>query len=205
MAIRHKFYDWLTLPEELVDWEVEKLIVGTFNPDLVENNYADWFYGRVNRNHLWQILPELHNSDNLKCSSLEERIIFCKEQKIAFTDLITEIPNADSENENHLEIISKFRDRDIITHFGPTEELIWTDINRILNERESIKEIYLTNSGNDEWGKKFNTIERESDNNIHFSKLYTPSNFASLHMKRNGFNSVTEFIKYKWIEKGYRV
>jgi hypothetical protein len=202
MAIRHKFYDWLSLSESKVDWEVRILIIGTFNPDIDSANYASWFYGRTRKNHLWQILPELMGEESLKEGSKREWIAFCRRNKIAFTDLISEIPNADINNEEHLKIISGFKDQDIINEFGSIDQLIWTDVNRIIRERNSIKEVYLTNSGNDIWGGIFDDIASNNEA-LYFRKLYTPSNFAGLHMTRAGFNSVTEFIKYKWNEKGF--
>jgi hypothetical protein len=97
MAIEHKFKEWLTLPDNLVTWEVEKLIIGPFNAD-INTNEASWFYGNTNRNHLWQILPELMREESLIRGSQSEWIEFCKKHKIAFTDLVTNFPNADSIN-----------------------------------------------------------------------------------------------------------
>jgi hypothetical protein len=79
-----------------------------------------------------------------------------------------------------------------------------TNINQILSDRKSIKEVYLTNSGNGVLGTVFDDItNNENNKNVYFSALYT-QNQAERHMWRDGFKVVAEFIKHKWILKGFR-
>ena len=209
MACKHKFYDWLYLLPEKVDWEIKILIVGTFNPGWYsENNYSEWFYGRTQNNLLWQILPELKGYKSLINSTIKEWIEFCKLNKIGFTDLIEEIITADEINENHKQVLLKnFSDTALINTFR-NNDIKWTNLESILNSRKSITEIYLTNSGNNIWGKKFNEafkFHERNDKDIYTKTLYTPSKEARFWMKKNGFNDISEFIKYKWLEKGFKI
>ncbi|MEY4604366.1 MAG: hypothetical protein RIT43_1658, partial [Bacteroidota bacterium] len=65
MPCNHKFIKDLQL--QYVDWEVKTLFIGTFNPEWEEcaSNYAQWFYGRTQRNDFWCILPTVHGTNSL--------------------------------------------------------------------------------------------------------------------------------------------
>lgn len=81
--IRHRFIDHQINPE------TETLIIGTFNPDSVDNR-ADFFYSR-GRNYLWCILPNSFKEEDLKKASKEEKLSFVLSNKIDFIDLISEV------------------------------------------------------------------------------------------------------------------
>ena len=75
-VIKHKFR------KHSINSETKILIIGTFNPD-VSNNEADFFYGRK-RNYLWQLLPETLNQKSLKYEKKQKKLEFMKENNIDF-------------------------------------------------------------------------------------------------------------------------
>ena len=95
MACEHKFIADLQL--QYVDWEVKTIFIGTFNPDWKEcaNNNATWFYGRTQRNEFWEILPLIHKQPSLIDGDRNSWSEFCRKNKIAITDILSRINDAD--------------------------------------------------------------------------------------------------------------
>ena len=87
MPCNHKFKSDLTI-DYAKSWNPVTLIVGTFNPEWVDNNSANWFYGRVENNFFWSVLPQVYGQKNMLCKSDQDWKEFCKDNKIAITDLI---------------------------------------------------------------------------------------------------------------------
>jgi len=112
MACNHKFLNDLQL--QYVDWKPKTLFIGTFNPEWqeCENNYAQWFYGRTNRNEFWCILPGTFGQPSLLEGNRLLWINFCRQNKIAITDILSSI-DVDVNNHNHLNAICRFKDEDI--------------------------------------------------------------------------------------------
>lgn len=139
MACNHKFLEYLNLGK--IDFLPETLVVGTFNPSWPEKNYAEWFYGRTSNNYFWDVLPRMFNpSLNLKKHKPEVWKEFCGEYKIALTDLITSINDADPMNIEHNRLLDSYDDSHIIQFSSFT----FTDVVGILEKFPSIRRVVLT-------------------------------------------------------------
>lgn len=80
ITVQHRFLDHQINPE------TETLIIGTFNPETVDNK-AEFFYGR-SRNYLWRLLPTAFGETDLKNASKQEKLEFIQKYKIDLTDLL---------------------------------------------------------------------------------------------------------------------
>jgi hypothetical protein len=140
MACEHKFIDYLTL--ERLDFEPTTLIVGTFNPAWPKENQAKWFYGRTRNNYFWDILPSLYNVESLrKEAQPTDWKQFCRNNKIAITDLITSIDDAEIGNPQHVKYLEGYKDSAIAQQF---KDLKPTDIVALLQKYPTIQYVYLT-------------------------------------------------------------
>ena len=139
MACEHKFINDLQL--QYIDWKPKTLFIGTFNPiwKECENNYADWFYGRVSKNEFWCILPKIHINQSLINGNRKDWIEFCRKNHIAITDIIKSVPNANLQIEAHKKAICKFKDNDLANF-----EFEINNIPNILEKNKSIKQICIT-------------------------------------------------------------
>lgn len=183
MPCHHKFIEDLNL--ENLDFKPEVLIVGTFNPAWPENNQAQWFYGRTRNNYFWDVLPVLYQHHGLRSIPAEEKPLawkkFCQTQKIAITDLIDSINDADELNNEHHLLLRNYSDSNIADSFN---DFALTDVVSLLKKHPSIKSVYLTTRAqipffNDIW----NAIENYSNiNQIHCRRLLTPSGSARYHI-----------------------
>lgn len=204
MACNHKFIQHLNL--ENLDFEPETLIIGTYNPEWPEDNYAEWFYGRTNNNYFWDTLPKMFEEKSLRENATSnDWKNFCSRNKVALTDLITSIGDAEKNNTDHFEIISKFKDHEFASTFASFK---MTDIVQILEKRPSIKKVYFTrNQGVDLFDHEINKVKEYCQkNNIRFSYLLTPSKNARFQMKGyqpsnpNLERNLSNFIYEKWLE-----
>jgi hypothetical protein len=203
MACRHKFYNYLNL--ENLDFKPETLIIGTFNPEWPLDNYSEWFYGRTDNNYFWEVLPRIYNVQSLRNENSYSWKNFCRNKRIAITDLISSINDAVEENNSHFEIISNFKDKEFESEFNDFEI---TDIINLLEKHKSINSVYFTRQfGINLFDVKINEIMNYcTKHNIYFSTLLTPSKNARFQMK--GYipsNTILErtlpnFIYEKWIE-----
>lgn len=182
MPCPHKFQSYLNL--ERLDFEPETLIVGTFNPAWPEGNYAEWFYGRIRNNYFWDVLPRMFDPElNLRAKGIDpaQWKAFCKQHKIALTDLIYRIDDADRDNPAHHKALKSYSDASICNYFS---EITYTDIVAILQHFPSIKNIYLTTQAkiallNEKWGE----VEAYgAENGIRVKRLLTPSASARFQM-----------------------
>lgn len=208
MPCRHKFSDDLYI-KYAKDWNPTTLIVGTFNPEWPEKNYAQWFYGRTENNLFWTVLPCVYNQQSLICSNKENWLIFCKENKIALTDLISCIKTADVSDKDHYSKIASYSDASIAKHFSKNEDLELVNIVRILQENSSIKHVYLTRGANSGLWKKLWKPVREYciQNGINVNELLTPSSYARYQYKsefRMEFDTLSSFIISKWKDKWHK-
>tara|TARA_R110000744_G_scaffold68927_2_gene140131 strand:- start:2084 stop:2707 length:624 start_codon:yes stop_codon:yes gene_type:complete len=204
MACNHKFLKYLNL--EKLDFQPELLIVGTFNPEWPENNYAEWFYGRTNNNYFWDVLPRMLGQQSLRKNTNHlDWKSFCSKNKIAITDLISSIDDADKNNEKHFDVISKFLD----TEFADTfDNFKITRVLEILIKNPSIKKVYFTrNKGVELFDNEILKIHDYCKNNeIYFSYLLTPS--ANARFQMSGYEpknpnlkrSLANFIFENWLE-----
>lgn len=160
-TIKHKFRDHKISPN------TETLILGTFNPDY-SGSEIDFFYGRP-RNFLWKLLPIAFQKQNLKESSLAEKLEFMKFANVDFIDLISEVNVQNEKNFDDSYLDDKVTKWNcIISRIGELP-----DLKRVCFTRKTftgIKNIHV----------KIDEIQRHCKNNsIDFILLMTPARYYS--------------------------
>ena len=206
MPCNHKFLEFLHL--EKLDFESTTLIVGTFNPS-IEENKAGWFYGRY-ENNFWDVLPRLYGENSMRSSSPSDWKVFCKRHKIAITDLISCIEDADHRNSEHSALLRTYSDSSITKKF---KQHTTVKIDELLNANPSIKNVYMTRGISDTfWKKLWKPVEQYAKKTgINENKLLTPSGYAFYQLgrynKRNPNHTLKleNFILEKWREKWHEI
>jgi hypothetical protein len=203
MPCKHKFIDDLNLDN--LGYDPTTLIVGTFNPSWPANNQAEWFYGRTARNYFWDVLPRLYGEASLINATHIEWKAFCKKYKIAITDLIFTIDDADEDNTVHQGLLGGFADNVIANDFN---DYTFTDIVTLIQNHPSIDNVYLTRGNDPFWNALWNPISLHCQaNDKRCIKLVTPSKNARFSMfahnrryPNNQYNmaSLNDFILMKW-------
>ena len=207
MACVHKFGKYLNL--ERLDFEPTTLIVGTFNPSWGTKNTARWFYGRTEKNYFWDVLPKLIEGKSLIDSSPKEWKLFCHRNKIAITDLIASIEDADQENPEHYQKITSFSDSEIANCFF---EFNLVNVVRLIRINLTIKNIYVTRSFKETfWKHLLYPVKRYCNEfGIGLKPLVTPSGYAYFQQgKHNKVNpndmlSLEDFILKRWREEWHQ-
>gem|GEM_PF-441429 len=176
MPCAHKFQRDLDLTR--LDFEPDTLIVGTFNPAWPLGNDAEWFYGRKTNNFFWDVLPRLYGEPSLINAPASEWKAFCRDKKIAFTDLIWAIDDAEPDNREHIKMLTTYADKTIEYRF---EDLEFVDIVKILQRRATIKHVYITRGVTDAfWRHLWNPVMKYCNvHQLHERKLLTPSDEAA--------------------------
>ncbi len=202
MACNHKFQHQLELQD--LDFEPTTLIVGSFNPAWPANNTADWFYGRTDENCFWEVLPRLYGEASLIDATTEARKQFCKDNKIAFTDLISAIGDAEPDNPEHVKMIGGFSDKAIAYNF---EDFDFVNIVGILKSNPGIRNVYITRGVTEAfWRHLWNPVAHYcSVNKLHERKLLTPDGSADYHHKayntqhpENAIPLLEDYILMRW-------
>lgn len=175
MACNHKFQKYLSLSK--LDFVPITLIVGTFNPVWPNENEAEWFYGRTKNNNFWDLLPRVYKQKSLINSSQQKWKAFCKEKKIAITDLIECINDANENNLEDVKLLSTFSDKSITTKF---KDFKFIKIVELLKQNTEIKNVYFTRGATDNfWKKLWKPVEQYCNGNgITTKTLITPSGYA---------------------------
>lgn len=179
MPCPHKFQEDLQL--ERLDFEPLTLIVGTFNPSWPDDNPAEWFYGRTRNNYLWDVLPRLHDAQlNLRSAAPAGWKQFCHAHRVALTDIISAITDADEQNPAHREILRTYLDATIAQHFGTFG---FTDLEAILADHPTIRSVYLTRQPgiplfDERWATVIRFAEQHPERGLHIRTLLTPSGYA---------------------------
>jgi len=126
--------------------QLEYLFVGTFNPswDRPQNDNANWFYGRQ-YNDFWYIMPQVFGHQSLMNRDFRTNRQFlmnwCSVNHIGLTDLITNINDADVNNQMHQDIILSVNDN----AFDTFNDIIPTNIQEIINQNaNTLCGVYLT-------------------------------------------------------------
>lgn len=123
-------------------WETKFLFVGTFNPSWNKpGNNADYFYGRSA--YFWKILPRFFGLPSLQNSSIEEKIRFCQDKKVGFTDLIKAVNRADYYNQLHKDRILSFKDSDLLL-FGEDLQFNTPEILHYIDNNNHLVKIFFT-------------------------------------------------------------
>lgn len=201
MPCVHKFAKDLQL--EHIDFQPATLIVGTFNPGWDHlGNTAEWFYGRTRNNYFWDVLPKLYGEKPLRQGTPSEWKAFCCQYKIALTDLIGCINDADHDNPAHTEHLKNYRDDLIAKHF---KAFTFVDLPSLLTQHPSIKQVYLTRSINDAfWRQRWQPVEAYCQNHeISCKTLLTPSGGARFRMPKGVKLSLGDFIFEQWQNNWY--
>src|ERR1700748_2304052 len=109
----------------LPNWDADTLIIGTFNPsnEWVPHNPANYFYGRSN--YFWKTLPAFACEEIIGNDNVAEQITFLQRKRIAITDLLISINDADINNVHHLNWIGNYLDN----NFANFNELAWNELN----------------------------------------------------------------------------
>lgn len=198
MACNHKFQNELNL--EGLDYEPTTLIVGTFNPEWPEGNYAEWFYGRTDNNYFWDLLPRMFGDKGLRSRTQTEWKKYCRKKKVAITDLLSVIKDADPRNDAHRKILGKYTDTGLASKFKGQKE---NPIIPLIEANRSITAVYLTTTiKSGFWQKLWNPIEEYcSVHKIPCKKLKSPSKGARFSMTKNSGISLPDFIYSDWITK----
>ncbi|TCZ65186.1 hypothetical protein [Flaviaesturariibacter aridisoli] len=181
MPCPHKFQCDLNL--ENLDFHPTELMIGTFSPSWPKGNRAEWFYGRTSNNYFWDVLPRMFDPEtSLMKGTARHWKDFCKEKKVALTDMISCIN--DAEEGKHDTVLKGYVDLDIATRF---HDFDFTDISGILCRYTSIKNVYLTRQAgiqlfDEQWDKIRLFAQSHLDRKVNFKMLLTPSKNARFHM-----------------------
>ena len=191
MPCDHKFQHHLDLKE--IDFEPVTLMVGTFNPSWPASNTAGWFYGRTVNTYFWDVLPRLYGEASLANATPAEWKQFCRNKRIALTDLISTVDDADEHNKQHNAILGGFSDRALVYNF---DDYTFVDIVQLLRDHPSIQHVYLTRGiGETLWRHLWNPVAVHCNrNNIHERKLLTPSDDAAYHHEAHNSDHPEEAI-----------
>jgi hypothetical protein len=190
---------------DILPYKPEILIIGTFNPDTPNANFADFFYGR---NFFWTAFKNLFSYNQVRLKNtrmptrgipasilnptLPEILQFCRELKLTFADLINEVlqqnnPNYELlQNDNILfngceyNLIQDGQLRNIggLQQLNVLGQVSW-NTNNIINylcENPQIKTIYLTRQPTGVWEKQWRIISSHSCmSGRQMTNIFTPS------------------------------
>jgi len=194
---------------ENLDFQPTTLIVGTFNPTWPENNQAQWFYGRTQNNYFWDVLPRLYGEQSLLNANPDEWKQFCSRHKIAITDLISCIGDANRpENDAAM---GGYSDERIANDF---HEHNFVNIVALLEDHPTIKNVYLTRGNAPTfWARLWRPIRRYCNlQKLHENTLLTPSGYAFYqHGRYNNTNpdqqipNLGDFILRSWQQKWHQI
>jgi hypothetical protein len=213
MSIRHKFYQnnfengFQTINAILATtpYKPEVMIVGTFNPETPNTNFADFYYGR---NFFWPSIYNLFINDGIFLTkrrmptrgnplpsikpSLPQIFQLCSKLKLTFSDLVLEIFNNNNSNYQFLQngnIIFKDIEYNLIQdgrkwkveglqQLSLVDEVNWNTQNIInyLIENPQIKTIYFTRKPIGVWAEQWNLIVNHSCiKDRRTTNIFTPS------------------------------
>jgi len=157
--IKHRFLD------HQIDPKTETLIIGTFNPETVDNK-AEFFYGR-SRNYLWKLLPVAFDEESLKNKSKAEKLDFIRKYNIDFIDLISSV---------NVEEVANYKD-DYLDKSKPEFREVKAEIEKLPN----LKRVCFTRKSFSDIPKmkvKIEEIEVLCEKkNINFKYLTTPARY----------------------------
>ena len=204
MPCSHKFQNYLDL--ENLNFFPTTLIVGTFNPGWPANNYANWFYGRTGNNNFWEVLPRIYNELSLINHDDNQWKQFCSDKRIAITDLIRRIDDAEIAMPNHNKWLANYSDSNIANHF---DGHIFVDVVELLINNPTINNVYLTRGVTEPfWANLWQPVRNYCDQNqIGCEELLTPSGNARFQLGRynalNPDNQLTlpNFIFMRWLQQ----
>ncbi|MBK6331074.1 MAG: hypothetical protein IPF62_11370 [Bacteroidetes bacterium] len=190
MACTHKFFGHLFHKSGnyglFPNWKYKTLIIGTFNPEnaWMATNSALYFYGRP-RNYFWKVLPCFTVSNPIPDPAINRLNInaqrdFLISNKVALTDLLINILDADITRADHRQWIKSFKDADL-QRFSKFE---WNTDHIIKQiQDEQVTHVYFTRLGTPNANVAINSFENQmriiekycNSKEIINKRLYTPS------------------------------
>jgi hypothetical protein len=208
MPCIHKFHDYLHL--ENINYQPTTLIVGTFNPQWPVNNMAQWFYGRTNNNHFWDVLPQIYGQAGLINDIEHEWKSFCADNLIAITDLIYSIDDAEIANPLHYNWLSNYSDDNIANKF---HFHTFVNVIALLANNPTINNVYLTRGITSTfWANLWNpVINYCNENGVRVRQLLTPSGNARFQLGRynktnpNNTLNLPDFILMSWLSQWHQL
>lgn len=204
MACKHKFYNELIL--EGLDYQPEILIVGSFSPEWPADNTAEWFYGRTDESLFWEVLPRVVGGKSLIDARPDAWRDFCKVHKIALTDLISAIDDADPDSRKHQKMLGGFSDKAIMHNF---DDFDFTNIVALLKRYPSIKHVYLTRGITEAfWRHLWSPVMRYcNEHGLHERILLTPDESATYQYEAYNvansqatMSSLSDYLVMRWKE-----
>jgi len=203
MPCTHKFVHDLYL--ENIDFQTTTLIIGTFNPAW-ENlgNAAEWFYGRTRNNYFWEVLPRLYGEHSLRLALPCDWKTFCKTHRIALTDLIASIDDADPTNPDHIDYLKNYRDDLLAKHF---KEFRFVKLPDLVGQHPTITQVYLTRSiSGPYWRRLWQPFDDYcKKHEIKAKTLLTPSGGARFQISKDEDISLGDFIFQQWQAKWHSI
>ena len=161
--VKHKFLCHRIHPS------TETLIIGTFNPNVPENN-ANFFYS-TGRNYLWTILPHAFSEESLRGTEKADKLAFIRKRHIDFIDLISEV-EVDVGREGSRS--DKYLDK---------RECVWRDVIAEIEQLHQLKRVCFTRRSFSDVPNicaqvdKNETYLRVRRPNVPFEKLISPARF----------------------------
>lgn len=205
----HKFiYD---LQLGYVEWEVNTLFIGTFNPGCCanEDNEAEWFYGRTQNNMFWDTLGYIYENNPLlgQQGNHELWIAFCRKHKLAVTDLISKINDFDLNGNEYSDLCIGFSDAKLEPYIL-NGQVVSAEIENLINNSlklKNLKCVYLTRATtNRVWNILWRPIQQVCrTKNIHVEKLTTPGGNGRFQFNAN-FLRTPENLATLWVNKGFK-
>jgi hypothetical protein len=231
MSIKHIFYNTdfgngfrtNNAILNIVPFKPEVLILGTFNPNTPNSNFADFYYGR---NFFWTGFFNLFTNDVSKFKTtrmpkrgkskippkptLEDILLLCSKLKLSFADLVLEVFHSDCPNYEIIEmdnikygnsvynLIQDGRKKKImgLEQLDLIGQINWNTRNIIeyLNKNPQIHSVYFTRKPTGIWKKSWDNIKNSTLNkNIQFVNIFTPSGQG-----KPVFNSIERLLNH-WV------
>jgi G:T/U-mismatch repair DNA glycosylase len=177
------------------NWNIETLILGTFNPKCGEK--VDYYYGRC-RNNFWRIFEEISNLDYMYFhNNYERKAEYMGKYKFGCTDVIKAIE------------LRSFENKKIICGQGYSDQKLFNKrICKTMFQFSEIKSFLSNNTVTkiiNTWGNKngpidfineINSLKSFCDkNDIEFIK-YCPSTSGRLRGKENKLNLIEFYNKH---------
>lgn len=171
-SVKHRFLDHKINPA------TETLIIGTFNPDTI-NNQADFFYSR-GRNYLWTLLPSAFSESDLKNATKEEKTSFIERRKIDFVDLISEVEVEEGQEANYYD------------GYIDSRVKVWRDVISEIKQLKSLKRVCFTRktfSDIPNMKKQVEAIQHYCvEAGIYFQPIVTPARYYN-HNKQTEWSN----------------
>lgn len=168
MIIEHASVNW----ENYIPKNVKTLILGSFNPNNLNNN-TDYYYGRSS-NYFWKVIANILNyNEDYFCGNLERKVEIMEKYGFCFLDLISSI-SVTGINENHE---NNFKNVKIFTEYS--DGVLFTTNTNFRGHNINVQRIYnieilnfinvhypkriIHTLGNNTIDNEFNTKKKENN------------------------------------------